>query len=115
MNAARQKLGPDLVLQIANLPAQRRLRGVEPALGSSRQAAFLDRGHEIAQVPQLHPCSMPERYATSLQSLFQECHTSLELHRGCTAINRQAFVIKRLYASDGQRNGAMALGSGAIS
>src|SRR5439155_24832231 len=31
MNAARQQLGPDLVLQIANLPAQRGLGGVEPA------------------------------------------------------------------------------------
>jgi hypothetical protein len=42
VHAARQQLGPDLVLQIANLPAQRGLGGVEPALGGGRQAAFLD-------------------------------------------------------------------------
>jgi hypothetical protein len=32
---------------------------------------------KIAQVPQLHGRSMPERYALSLQSLFQARHTSL--------------------------------------
>jgi hypothetical protein len=63
MNAARQQLGPDLVLQVANLPAQRRLGGVEPELGGRRQAAFLYHGYEITQVPQLHNHSMPERYA----------------------------------------------------
>src|ERR1700730_11276909 len=78
LNAARQQLGPDLVLQIANLPAQRGLGGVEPALGGGRQATFLDHGYEITQVPQFHRRSMPQRYATSLQSLFQERHTSLE-------------------------------------
>src|SRR2546425_476031 len=62
MNAARQQLGPDLVLQIANLPAQRGLGGVEPALGGGREAAFLGHGHEITQVPQLHGRSMPDRY-----------------------------------------------------
>ena len=65
-------------LQIANLPAQRGLGGVEPALGSGREAAFLDHGHEITQVPQLHRRSMPERYALSLQSLFQDRNTSPE-------------------------------------
>ena len=66
VNAARQQLGPDPVLQIANLPAQRGLRGVEPVLGGGREAAFLDHGHEITQVPQLHtvPClrGMPPAY-----------------------------------------------------
>src|SRR6202162_6005391 len=70
MNAARQQLGPDLVLQVANLPAQRRLGGVEPKLGGRRQTAFLDHGYEITQVPQLHSHSMPERYAPQLTKSF---------------------------------------------
>ena len=70
MNAARQQLGPDLVLQIANLPAQRGLGGVEPALGGGREAAFLGHGHEITQMPQLHGGSMPERYAPQLTKSF---------------------------------------------
>src|SRR3977135_2142479 len=37
-----------------------------------------DHGHEITQVPQLHRRSMPERYALSLQSLFQDRNTSLD-------------------------------------
>src|SRR5258706_15109536 len=69
-NAARQQLGPDLVLQNANLSAQRRLGGVEPELGSRRQVALFDHGYEIAQVPQLHGPSMPERYATLLPKSF---------------------------------------------
>src|SRR6185369_8342023 len=70
MNAARQQLGPDLVLQIANLPAQRGLGSVEPALGGGREAAFLDHGDEITEVSQLHSRSMPERYATQLTKSF---------------------------------------------
>src|SRR6202043_1429465 len=70
MNAASQQLGPDLVLQVANLPAQRRLGGVEPELGGRRQAAFLDHGYEITQVPQLHSRSIPERYVPQLTKSF---------------------------------------------
>ena len=70
MNAARQQLGPDLVLQVANLSTQRRLGGMEPELGGGRQAAFLDHGYEITQVPQLHSPSMPERYAGQLTKSF---------------------------------------------
>src|SRR5882672_6221701 len=51
---------------------------MEPALGGGRETAFLDHGHEIMQMPQLHSRSMPARYATSLQSLFQEGTTSLD-------------------------------------
>jgi hypothetical protein len=64
MNGARQQLGPHLVLEVANLPAQRRLGGVEPELGGRRQAAFLDHRYEITQVPQFHSRSMPRRHAT---------------------------------------------------
>src|ERR1700694_704884 len=70
MNAARQQLGPDLVLQVANLPAQRRLRGVEPKLGRRRQAAFLEHGYEITQVAQPHSHSMPKWYAPQLTKSF---------------------------------------------
>ena len=70
MNAARQQLAADLVLQIADLPAQRRLGGVEPVLGGSRQAAFLGHGDEITKVPQLHGHPMPERYAAQLTKSF---------------------------------------------
>ena len=70
MNAARQQRSPDLVLQVANLPAQRRLGGVEPQLGGRRQAALLDHRYEITQVPQLHRDSMPERYAAQLTKSF---------------------------------------------
>ena len=47
---------------------------MQPVFRGGCQASFLDHGHEITQVPQLHGCSMFERYAPSLQSLFQERH-----------------------------------------
>src|SRR6185436_7124290 len=75
MNAARQQLGPDLVLQIANLPAERGLGGVEPVLGGGREATFLDHGHEITEVPQLHSGSMPDRYATQPTKSFPRPHS----------------------------------------
>jgi hypothetical protein len=43
-----QQLHTDLRLQIANLPAQRGLRGVQPPLGSGQKAAFLSDRNEIA-------------------------------------------------------------------
>src|SRR5271156_4098624 len=47
---------------------------MQPVFRGGCQASFLDRGHEIAKMSQLHSCSMSERYAPSLQSLFQERH-----------------------------------------
>jgi hypothetical protein len=50
-NAARlplQQLCADFSFEIANLPAQRRLRGVQSPLGSGQQAAFLGNRNEIA-------------------------------------------------------------------
>jgi NAD(P)-dependent dehydrogenase (short-subunit alcohol dehydrogenase family) len=47
-----------------------------------------DHGHEVTQVPQLHSWSMPERHATSLQSLFQDRNASLDWLRGSTRVNR---------------------------
>ena len=54
VHAAAQQLDADLVFEIADLPAERRLRRVQPFLGRERQAAFLGDGDEIAKVPQLH-------------------------------------------------------------
>src|SRR5208282_991240 len=52
---ALQQLYTDLQFEIANLPAQRRLRGVQPALSSGQKAAFLGYCNEITQMPEFHP------------------------------------------------------------
>ena len=52
--AALQQFDADLQFQIADLPAQRRLRRVQPPLGRIGQAALLGNRNEIAQMPQLH-------------------------------------------------------------
>jgi hypothetical protein len=57
MDAAREQRRADLIFEIADLAAQRGLRGVQPLLGGNGEAAFLRDRHEIAQVPQLHPCT----------------------------------------------------------
>ena len=59
---AGQELGPDLVLQIPDLPAERGLRGVQPPRGRIRQAPLLGDGDELAQMPQFHGRPMPARY-----------------------------------------------------
>ena len=43
---------------------------MEPALGGGREAAFLDHGHEVTQVPQLHSRSMPEEVCHELTKSF---------------------------------------------
>jgi hypothetical protein len=86
---------PDLVLQVANLMAQRRLKGAEPEFGGRRQAAFLDQRHAITQVPQLHRHRMPERYAPSLQGLLLSRH---ELLSYCLAIGL-ALIILPVYCT----------------
>jgi hypothetical protein len=43
---------------------------VKPKRRGRRQAAFLDHGYEITQVPQLHDHSMPEWYAPQLTKSF---------------------------------------------
>jgi hypothetical protein len=52
----------ELVLETADLTAQRRLRDVEAARGSPDVSLFGDR-HEIAQLVQAHPASLPRRRA----------------------------------------------------
>src|ERR1700744_6294838 len=59
MNATRQQGYADLIFEIADLPAQRWLRRVQPALGGDRQTALLGNRYEISDVAQLHrltPC-----------------------------------------------------------
>jgi len=50
MHATRQQRHADLEFEIADLPAQRGLRGMQPTLGGNRQAAFLGDRHEIADM-----------------------------------------------------------------
>jgi hypothetical protein len=52
--AADQERNPQLQFEIVDLPAQRRLRGVQPLLRRHRQAAFFGDGDEITEVTQLH-------------------------------------------------------------
>src|SRR4051812_33289258 len=59
---ALQQLDADLELQIADLPAQRWLRRVQPPLGRMGEAALLGHGNEIAKVAKLHR-PIPVRYA----------------------------------------------------
>src|SRR5437899_1505533 len=49
-NAPNQKLSTDFGFQVAYLPAEGRLRGVQPALGGKGDAALLGDRHEIAQM-----------------------------------------------------------------
>src|SRR6266576_2270055 len=46
----------ELILEVANLPAQRRLRNVQPR-GSPSHILFLGDGHEVTKVSEFH---MPE-------------------------------------------------------
>src|ERR1700759_4256873 len=52
--AAAHQGSADFLFEIPDLPAQRRLRGMELLLGSHRQAAGIGHGDEVAQVPKLH-------------------------------------------------------------
>jgi hypothetical protein len=48
VNAANEKLGADLPLQIAQLPTEGRLSSVQPPLGRQRHAALFGDSDEIA-------------------------------------------------------------------
>ena len=52
---ALQQLYPDLQFEIANLPTQRRLRGVQPPFSGVAETAFLSHRNEITQMAKLHP------------------------------------------------------------
>jgi hypothetical protein len=49
--AAAHQLNADLVFEIADLAAERRLRGMQPFLRRDRQASRLGDRDEIAKVP----------------------------------------------------------------
>src|SRR5215472_5208267 len=51
---AFQQLYSDLQFEIVNLPAQRRLRGVQSAVGGIREATLLSDCHEITQMTKFH-------------------------------------------------------------
>ena len=51
MHAAVQKLDADFVFEIPDLPAERRLRGVQFLLGGDSQASGLGDGDEVAEMP----------------------------------------------------------------
>jgi hypothetical protein len=77
-NAARaafKQFDPDLQLQVANLPAQRGLRGVQPSFGGRGEAALLGHRNEITQMPQLHR-------ATDTIKVWREHTKSLSKGRG---------------------------------
>ena len=71
-SAAREKLGPDLLLEVADLTAERRLRGVQPSLGGQAEALGLGDGNEVtlgAVVPSFTPMLGKYRWATYKVSL----------------------------------------------
>jgi hypothetical protein len=53
------QLNADFPLEIADLPAERRLGGIQLALGGNGQAAGIGNGDEVMEMPKLHrnlPC-----------------------------------------------------------
>ena len=69
-----QQLHADFGLEVTDLPAQRRLRGMQPLLRRQLEAAALGHGDEVAEMPQLHDAWAPfclylRGIARSLQSL----------------------------------------------
>lgn len=54
VHATCHQLNADLVFEIADLPAQRRLRGVQSFFGGERQTTLFGNRDEITKVPQFH-------------------------------------------------------------
>jgi hypothetical protein len=52
--AADEELRTHLMLEIAQLPAERRLRGMKPLLGRDGETALLGDGDEVAEMAKLH-------------------------------------------------------------
>lgn len=53
MVVADEEVEPKLALELADLPAQRRLGDVEP-LGSAAEVQLVGNGNEVAEMPELH-------------------------------------------------------------
>ena len=95
----------DLEYEVGAELLSRSVHGVELTAAGK---AFLDHGHEIAEVSQLHSRSMPERYATQLTKSFSRppCEPILALMDGGPA--RKSLCYQRLFMSAGpkeERNG----------
>src|SRR6516164_9303930 len=54
MSAAIHQGDADLLLEIADLPAERGLRGIELLLGGDGKTACIGHGDEVAEMPELH-------------------------------------------------------------
>ena len=69
MGATLEQLETDFVLQIANLPADARLRDVQLERGAGN--VFLPgHGDEITKMAQFHAASMPYSYAQASNMVF---------------------------------------------
>lgn len=53
-SAARKKCDADLRFQIAHLPAQRRLRRVQPSFGREGETALFGDGNKVTQMAKFH-------------------------------------------------------------
>src|SRR5580692_2043548 len=78
---ADQELNPKLPFEIVDLPAQRRLRGVQPLLRRHCQAAFFGDGDEVTEVTQLHGPPSLGSMAVSLQSLSPARQSYLDIEQ----------------------------------
>ena len=58
VHAACHQLNADLVFEIADLPAHRGLRGVQPFFSRERQTALFGDRDKITKMPQFH-CATP--------------------------------------------------------
>ena len=67
--ATREERGADFQLEIAQLPAERRLRGVQPLLGGDGETAFLRDRDEISKVAKLH-AAIPNRHGSWTHKVF---------------------------------------------
>jgi hypothetical protein len=59
VRAAIDQLNADFLFEVADLPAERRLGGMQFALGRNRQTAGIGHGNEVSQLPKHHanlPC-----------------------------------------------------------
>ena len=69
VGAVLEESDAEFVLQVADLPAERRLRYMQARRGAGDVLIFRD-GHEVAQVTQFHEGSIPDRYAEPIIKVF---------------------------------------------
>lgn len=69
LHAARapdEQLRTHFLLEIAQLPAQRGLRGEQAPLRRGREIPLLGHGHEVTKMPQFHGEAMRGRYGSPI-------------------------------------------------